>query len=41
MTPASDLLGRRLRNQKLTSTDRAAPAELVAWLGAVQAQDFT
>lgn len=40
MTPVSDLLGRRLRNQKLTSADRATPAELVAWLGAVQAQDY-
>ncbi len=36
----SDVLGRRLRNQKLTSSDRPTPAELVTWLCAVQAQDY-
>jgi hypothetical protein len=38
--PASDLLTRRLRNQKLMSADRSEPAALVSWLGAVQAQDY-
>jgi len=31
----------RLRNQKLTRTARCPPADVVRWLGAVQAQDFT
>jgi hypothetical protein len=30
----------RLRNQKITSAGSLIPAELVAWLGAVQSQDF-
>jgi hypothetical protein len=30
----------RLRNQKLTGTARHAPETVVAWLGAVQAQDY-
>lgn len=38
--PTSDVLSRRLRNQKLTSTDRPTPAQLVAWLGGVQAHDY-
>ena len=36
----SDVLGHRLRNQKLSSPDFAEPAEVVRWFGAVQAQDF-
>jgi hypothetical protein len=35
-----DLLGQRLRNQKLTGSDAHEPADVVAWLGAVQAQDY-
>jgi len=38
--PASDLLTQRLYHQKLTHTDFTTPAEVVRWLGAVQAQDF-
>lgn len=38
--PSSDVLSRRLHNQKLTSADRLTATELVAWLGAVQAQDY-
>ncbi|HUF48648.1 MAG TPA: winged helix DNA-binding domain-containing protein [Vicinamibacterales bacterium] len=37
---ASDLARRRLCNQKLLRTGFRTPAEVVAWLGAVQAQDF-
>jgi hypothetical protein len=36
-----DLLARRLRNQKLTRSDARRPADVVAWLGAVQAQDYS
>ena len=35
-----DLVSTRLRNQKLTRTALRKPADVVAWLGAVQAQDF-
>ena len=35
-----DLIALRLRNQRLTRTALRQPAEVVAWLGAVQAQDF-
>ena len=35
-----DLLSERLRNQHLTRPDRQTPAQVVAWLGAIQAQDF-
>ena len=35
-----DLLSERLRNQHLTRPDRQKPAQVVAWLGAMQAQDF-
>ena len=35
-----DLLSDRLRNQQLTRPDRQKPAQVVAWLGAMQAQDF-
>jgi Winged helix DNA-binding domain len=35
------LLATRLRNQKLAKTDLDKPEDVVAWLGAVQAQDYT
>lgn len=35
-----ELLAHRLRNQRLTRTALRTPAEVVSWLGAVQAQDF-
>jgi hypothetical protein len=38
---AAELARRRLINQKLVRTSFRAPAEVVGWLGAVQAQDFT
>ena len=38
--PSTDVLSRRLHNQKLTSADKLTATELVAWLGAVQAQDY-
>ena len=37
---SNDLLSERLRNQHLTRPDRQKPAQVVAWLGAMQAQDF-
>jgi hypothetical protein len=36
-----DLLALRLRNQKLTGSGARTPADVVAWLGAVQAQDYS
>jgi hypothetical protein len=39
-TSASDVLARRLRSQKLARSEFQAAAEVVAWLGAVQAQDY-
>jgi Winged helix DNA-binding domain len=39
MTP-SDIARLRLLNQQITVTKFTQPAELVAWLGAVQAQDY-
>ena len=36
----SDLVYQRLHNQKLSSPDFKKPADVVRWLGAVQAQDF-
>src|SRR5215208_3187097 len=36
----SDLIARRLHNQRLTTTDFHQPAEVVAWFGAVQAQEY-
>ena len=36
----SDILRHRLHNQHLTRPKYAAPADMVAWLGAVQAQDY-
>ena len=35
-----DLIERRLRNQRLSRSEFRQPAEVVAWLGAVQAQDY-
>ena len=35
-----DILSQRLRNQKLVRSDIREPVEIVAWLGAVQAQDY-
>lgn len=37
---SNELLSARLRNQHLTRPDRQKPAQVVAWLGAMQAQDF-
>lgn len=39
MTPA-EILRRRLENQALARTSFRAPEEVVAWFGAVQAQDY-
>lgn len=36
----SDFLARRLLNQRLLGSRLRSPAEVVAWLGAVQAQDY-
>jgi winged helix DNA-binding protein len=36
----SDVLLQRLHNQKLSSSEIEKPADVVRWLGAVQAQDF-
>ena len=36
-----DIVRHRLRNQRLESSEFREPADVVAWLGAVQAQDFT
>lgn len=38
--PLADLLAQRLRHQKLIESTLTRPADVVAWLGAVQAQDF-
>lgn len=35
-----DVVARRLRAQRLIGAPAATPAEIVAWLGAVQAQDY-
>jgi len=40
VTREADLLGRRLLNQKLARSRLRKPADVVAWLGAVQAQDY-
>lgn len=37
---ASRIVPSRLRNQKLTRTSLRTPADVVAWLGAVQSQDY-
>jgi hypothetical protein len=39
VSPA-DLIRRRLANQRLSRSDDATPADVVGWLGAVQAQDY-
>jgi hypothetical protein len=36
----SDVIDRRLRNQQLTRSTFRDPADVVAWLGAVQSQDY-
>lgn len=36
----SDVISQRLQNQKLSSSEFKKPADVVRWLGAVQAQDF-
>lgn len=36
----SDVLRQRLHNQKLSSSELENPADVVGWLGAVQAQDY-
>jgi hypothetical protein len=36
----SELIFKRLQNQRLSASKLADPAEVVRWLGAVQAQDF-
>lgn len=38
--PVADLLAQRLHHQCLVQPSLASPAAVVAWLGAVQAQDF-
>lgn len=35
-----ELISLRLHNQRLSKTDFTNPAEVISWLGAVQAQDF-
>lgn len=35
-----DFLRRRLRNQKLDRSELRKPADVVRWLGAVQAQEY-
>lgn len=37
---ALDILNARLSNQRLTGTPLASPADVVSWLGAVQAQEY-
>ena len=41
MANSADLLGRRLRNQRLLASRARTAEEIVSWLGAVQAQDFS
>ena len=41
MPTQPSLLATRLRNQKLANTDLDKPEDVVAWLGAVQAQDYS
>ena len=36
----SDIIDRRLRNQRLTRSEFRDPADVVTWLGAVQSQDY-
>ncbi len=35
-----DIATQRLHNQRIENTNLKAPSEVVAWLGAVQAQDY-
>ena len=35
-----DIIGHRLRNQKLVRSDLRDPVAVVSWLGAVQSQDY-
>jgi hypothetical protein len=37
---STELLNERLRNQQLTQSTRRKPAQVVSWLGAMQAQDY-
>ncbi len=39
-TAGIDLLARRLKNQRLSQTSFRKPEDVVAWLGAVQAQEY-
>lgn len=39
--PGTNLLARRLHNQRLTGSGFGRPEEVVAWMGAVQSQDYT
>ena len=36
----ADITNQRLNNQQITSSTFTSPADLVSWMGAVQAQDF-
>lgn len=38
---ALEIVQRRLRHQKLTQSELRTPADVVAWLGAVQAQEYS
>lgn len=38
--PTADLIRRRLANQKLAASTLRTPVDVVAWLGAVQAQEY-
>jgi hypothetical protein len=40
-TTATELIGERLHHQQLVRSTKKAPEEVVAWLGAMQAQDFS
>ncbi len=40
MSAALDIIGNRLRNQHIANSAFESPAEVVQWLGAVQAQDY-
>ncbi|HVF23510.1 MAG TPA: winged helix DNA-binding domain-containing protein [Pyrinomonadaceae bacterium] len=40
MNKSPDLLEQRLHNQRLSSTEFEQPADVVRWMGAVQAQEF-
>lgn len=40
MNKTPDLLAQRLHNQKLSATEFEQPADVVRWMGAVQAQQF-